>query len=208
MQLNGGHQQSRPALSNRERWPSDAKHVDSPSVDRGPSWRCRCPRPAHRLGLVIVVVGDENSTGCFGKEFASSLQSWARQCFCLWARTRAAPVRSITLAIEKVLPVPVQPKVLEASHHPLLGESGDGGGVGRPFDVKGVKIDRAPCPWESGGAWQEMGNQSTEVQAPNRRSPQGHGRVRPTSKPSSPADQSARTLYTRATRMALTSPFF
>ena len=49
------------------------------------------------------------STALFGKNSRSSLQSWAASVL-LWAKTSVGlPVRAITLAIEKVLPVPVAP---------------------------------------------------------------------------------------------------
>ena len=49
------------------------------------------------------------STALFGKNSRSSLQSWAAKVL-LWASTKAGrPVWAITLAIVKVLPVPVAP---------------------------------------------------------------------------------------------------
>ena len=78
------------------------------SLSRRPS-RCRGRPGDVRLGLVVVVVGDEVLDGVFGEELAELVAELGGQRLVVRDHERRAPTFSMSQAIVAVLPVPVAP---------------------------------------------------------------------------------------------------
>jgi len=77
-------------------------------------------RTAHRLRLVIVVVGVKYSTALFGRNSRRSLQSWAASVFVMGEKPELAARALDHIGDRKVLPVPVAPnKVLESARRTI-----------------------------------------------------------------------------------------